>query len=446
MDPRMTPPGDGERRAWWWGILVAMRHTARSAAAFAVADAAQRFPDLPPVEPEVGGLSAADARLALAITRTTLQRWLTLRHLLDRFLKQKLAKLEPRLAAVLLTGGAQLVFMDRLPVYAVVDESVRLARSMVRPGAAGMVNAVLRRLGHLAGSVMPDTPWTPAANRLPLEAGCIALAEDALPPPADEAAYLSVATSHPRRLVGDWLERFGREQAIALLTHSLKTPPTFVFEGGAEAATRWEGTHEELAAWLAADPARRVQDPTAAMAVRAARGLTPTRVLDRCAGRGTKTRQLATQFPGAQIVATDPHTERAQDLHALSEAFANVRVADAEVLDGQSFDLVLLDVPCSNTGVLARRPEARYRYSPRSLASVAALQRRIIEQALPRVAPGGAVLYSTCAIEPVENQKQAKAIERLGGGHIETQRLVLPAGTGDAYHDGGYHALIRIKQ
>jgi len=422
-----------------------MRHTARSAAAFAIADAVQRFPDLPPVEPEVGGLSAADARLALAITRTTLQRWLTLRHLLDRFLKQKLAKLEPRLAAVLLTGGAQLVFMDRLPVYAVVDESVALARSMVRPGAAGMVNAVLRRLGHLAGSVMPDTPWTPAPNRLPLETGCIALAEDALPAPADEAAYLSVATSHPRRLVRDWLAHFGREQATALLTHSLKTPPTFVFEAGTDQAAMWEGTHDELTAWLAADPARRVQDPTAAQAVRAARDVSPGRVLDLCAGRGTKTRQLATRFPGTPIVATDPHAERAEDLHALAEQFDHVRVADPEALAGETFDLVLLDVPCSNTGVLARRPEARYRYSPRRLASVAALQRKIIEQALPRVAPGGAVLYSTCAIEEVENQKQAKAIERLGGGQMASERLMLPGGSGNAYHDGGYHALIRMK-
>jgi 16S rRNA (cytosine967-C5)-methyltransferase len=421
-----------------------MRHTARSAAAFAVADAAERFPDLGVVEPETTNLSDADARLAIAITRTTLQRWLTLRHLLDRFLRQKLAKLEPRLAAVLLTGGAQLVFMDRLPVYAVVDESVALARSMVRPGAAGMVNAVLRKLGHLAGSVMPDTPWTPAPNRLPLEAGCIALAEDALPPPEDGAAYLSVATSHPRRLVNDWLAHFGREQATTLLTHSLKSPPTFVFEGAAEQATRWEGTHEELTAWLAADPARRVQDPTAALAVQTARGLSPRRVLDLCAGRGTKTRQLATQFPAAQVVACDPHTERAEDLHALAEQFDHVRVAEAEALAGETFDVVLLDVPCSNTGVLARRPEARYRYSPRNLASVAALQRRIIEQALLRVAPGGAVLYSTCAIEEVENQKQAAAIERLRGGHIETQRLVLPGGSGNAYHDGGYHALVRL--
>ncbi len=421
-----------------------MRHTARSVAALAIADAADRFPDLVAVEPDTSRLSEADTRLATAITRTTLQRWLTLRHLLDRFLSQKLNRLEPRLQAVLLSGGAQLVFMDRLPAYAVVDESVALARSLVRAGAAGLVNAVLRRVAHLAGSVMEDIPWTPSRNRLPLEVGCIAMTDDALPTVEDEAAYLAAATSHPQRLVTQWLGTFGRETALALLTHSLKTPPTFVFDGSAANATRWEGTHEELGAWLAADPTRRVQDPTAALPVQTMRGLAVSRVLDLCAGRGTKTRQLATQFPEAKVVATDPHAERAEDLQALAQQLANVRVAEPAALDGEVFDLVLLDVPCSNTGVLARRPEARYRYSPRSLASVAALQRKIIKQALPRVAPGGAVLYSTCSIEEVENQKQAAAIARLSGGQIETQRLVLPGGLGDAYHDGGYHALIRL--
>lgn len=426
--------------------VPAAARNARGAAALALADAAAQFPGIAPGEPSPRGLSDADARLATAIHRTTLQRWLTLRHLLERFLSKKLDRLEPRMQAVLLSGAAQIVFMDRLPVYAVVDESVALARALVRPGAAGMMNAVLRKLANLAGSVMPDVPWTPAANRLPFDGGCIALADDALPPPDDLPTHLAAATSHPRKLVNDWLASFGEQDATALLAHSLKSPPTFVFEGDADEPTCWDDTHEALAAHLAADPRRRVQDPTAALAVQATRGIGAGRILDLCAGRGTKTRQLAVTHPGAAITAADPHTERAADLHALAESLPRVRVADGDALAGQSFDLVVLDVPCSNTGVLARRLEARYRYSPRSLASVAALQRKIIEHAATLVAPGGAVLYATCSIHAVENHKQAAAIERVTGGAIASQQLTLPGGDGPAYHDGGYHALICLPR
>ena len=417
--------------------------TARSVTARALAEAAERFPDMPPIEPDCERLTPADTRLAIAVHRTALQRWLTLRHLLDRYLRKKMQRLEPALQGVLLSGAAQLVLMDRLPVYAVVDETVALARSMVRPGAAGLVNAVMRRLANVAGSVMRDMPWRPAANRLPLEQGSVALSEDALPDPNDVVTHLSTATSHPKRLVEAWLEQYGYEQALALLTHSLKTPPVFVVEGKGEPRL-WEDSHEALTAYLTADPRRRVQDPTAAGVVTATRDLQPKTILDRCAGRGTKTRQLAALHPDAEIVACDPHAERFAELRKLADQLDRVTAAPAEKLAGRRFDLVMLDVPCSNAGVFARRPEARYRYAPRHLASISALQRKIVEQAAELVAPGGAVLYATCSIEPLENRKQAEVLARLTGGEVACDQLTLPGGSGANYHDGGYHALIRV--
>ncbi len=398
---------------------------------------------MPPIEPDCTHLSPADTRLAIAIHRTALQRLLTLRYLLDRHLRIKMAKLEPSLQGVLLSGAAQLVFMDRLPVYAVVDETVALARTMVRPGAAALVNAVMRRLAHVAGSVMHDVPWTPAANRLPLESGSVALTEDALPNPHDFAQHLAIATSHPKRLVDDWLALFGHERGVDILMHSLKTPPVFVVEGAGEARL-WEDSHEAMAAFLGDDPLRRVQDPTSVAAVDATRELKPGTILDLCAGRGTKTRQLAATHPSASIVACDPHAERFVDLQAVASQLPQVEALPIEALAGRQFDLVLLDVPCSNSGVYARRPEARYRYTPRHLASLSALQRKIVEQAAGLLGPGGSVLYATCSVIELENHKQVAALARLTGGRIEREQLTLPAGAGATYHDGGYHALVCI--
>jgi len=417
--------------------------TARSAATAALAQACAAYPDMPPLEPDCSALSPADTRLAIAIHRTALQRLLTLRLILDRYLSQKMHKLEPAMQGVLLAGAAQLVFMDRLPAYAVVDESVSLARTMVRKGAMGLVNAVLRRVANVAGSVMADVPWTPGRHRLPFEAGCIALGGDLLPNPRDEPAYLSAATSHPRRLVQDWLERFGAEQATQLLVHSLKRPPTFVHDerGG---CTLWEGDLESLAAHLAQHPARRVQDPTAARAVAATAGLAIGSAWDFCAGRGTKSRQLLATHPDATVWASDPDAARFADVRGLAEALAHLRPIEPDAQPPQPVDLVVLDVPCSNTGVLARRPEARYRYTPRHLASLAALQRGIVERAVRLVRPGGWVLYTTCSIAEVENQKQTRALLRMTGGTLEAEQLTLPGGAGSEYHDGGYHALVSL--
>lgn len=418
--------------------------TARSVASLALAEACAAYPDIPPLEPDCSALSPADTRLAIAIHRTAMQRFLTLRLILDRFLSKKMHKLEPSLQGVLLAGAAQLVFMDRLPAYAVVDESVGLARTMVRKGAMGLANAVLRRIANVAGSVMPDVPWAPARNRLPFDAGCIALSDDLLPDPQDEVSYLSAATSHPRKLVQDWFEAFGRERAVELLCHSLKRPPTFV-QDETGSATLWEGEPEALPAWLAEDPARRVQDPTAAQAVAATAGLPIASALDLCAGRGTKTRQLLAAHPAAIVYASDPDAGRFDDVRGMSQTFDRLRVVEPDGEPPEPVDLVVLDVPCSNTGVLARRPEARYRYTPRHLASLAALQRSIIERAIAHVKPGGWVLYTTCSVAEVENQKQAKALLRLTGGELEAEQQTLPDGVANEYHDGGYHALVRVK-
>ena len=439
----------------------------RHAATLAIAQAAQRFPDLPPSEINLAGLSAGDAALALAIHRTVLQRWLTLEHLLDRFSRQPCEKLEPNMLAVLLTGSAQLVFMPSLPTYAVVDEAVSLAKQMVRPAAGGMVNAILRKVAKLVVGPEPDTAWQPAADLLPAEQGVIRLAQPALPDPSQLPAYLAAATSHPVKLVRRWIEMFGGPQTTELCLHSTRVPPTLVaVEQGFDAGQTsddwqahdqpgwivWQGSHDALIAFLESHPSRRVQDPTAAQAVASCRELNPSSVMDYCAGMGTKTKQLAMQFPEAAIFAADPHVGRAAALKQLAEQYAKVTVLSQAAAAGQSADLLVLDVPCSNSGVLARRPEARYRLTHQSLASVMELQRQIILQSLPvvqaRQGSGTAtprhILYSTCSIEQMENRPQARWIAQQVAGEIVHEKLILPAGRGPSWNDGGYHALIKL--
>ena len=434
---------------------------ARRVAADAIARIAARFPDLPPSHLDTAGLDPADAALATAIHRTVLQRWLTLEHLLAPLVKPSLARIEPALRAVLLTGSAQLLFMDRVPAYAVVNDGAELARAMVRPKAAGLVNAVLRRVAELPAGREPDSDWHPAGDVLPLDAGVLRLAQPRLPDPADRMdKHLAIATSHPPRLVRRWLGRYEADVVSGIARQSIRTPAIFVaVEPGFDLADdptqsairnqqseithlHWHADHASLTRFLAAHPLRRVQDPASTASVAAARELPVTTILDYCAGQGTKTRQLAAEHPDATIYATDPDPARRAELHALAERLP-IHVLEPGEHPPEPVDLLLLDVPCSNTGVLARRPEARYRFGDRSLGELVALQRRIVAEALPRLKRGGHLLYATCSIEPEENEDQARHVLQHHGGRLITERQMLPDGAGAGYHDGSYHALVR---
>lgn len=425
--------------------------SARDAAVRAVSALVREYPDLQAREPETTGLDAREARLAGAIYRATVQRWTTLEFLLNRNLRRRLDTAEPMVRAVLLTGAAQLLFMDRVPAHAAVDEGVKMARRS-SGAAAGLVNAVLRKVAELVASREESGGFTPHPSRLPWKGGAITLKEALLPPVKTFDRYMAVATSHPYELTRAWVERFGREQATGMLLHSLQTPPTIVFSSTLETpnpklfephAQRgfsvWKGERGQLAPFLN-ESGGWVQDPTAHKAVAATSQLRPRLVIDYCAGRGTKTRQLAHVHPEADIIASDPDPGRYTDLVALFTGSRRVRVVPHETLGDLAgrADLVVLDVPCSNTGVLARRVEARYRYRRGSLDSLVELQRRIIAASRGLLAPGGAILYSTCSVEPEENEAMAREM----GLPITVQEQTLPAGEGATYHDGGYHALV----
>jgi 16S rRNA (cytosine967-C5)-methyltransferase len=436
--------------------------SARLWAAERLARVAEQFPHVDPPDTDLAGHSPADAALALAIYRTTVQRWFTLQTICERFLSKQSRRLEPAMQAVLFSGAAQLVFFDRLPAYAVVDESVGLARKLVRPNAAGMVNAVLRQVDRLVSGGARIKQWHPDAQLVPLPGGgAVKLKEPVLPAPDALDKHLVAATSVPLRLVREWLQRFGENETTRLCLHGIENPPTTIaVEPGFDASSNksfynpheregfvvWTGPNEALRGFLDGHAHRRVQDVASTLAVESTRDQTPKTILDYCAGMGTKTRQLALLHPGAQITATDTHPGRRESLEQATADLPNVRVVEPDQAGREAYDLVLLDVPCSNTGVLARRPEARYRYSQQSLGELVKLQRQIIEHASAWVSPGGLLLYSTCSIEPPENKKQAERRLRRGGELLAEHQQFPQSDPGgaDTYTDGSYHALIRV--
>jgi len=289
--------------------------------------------------------------------------------------------------AFLVAGAAQLLFMPGVPEFAAVHETVEAAKKRCGRGAAGFVNAVLRGI---------------ARHRAETEARLA-------------AAPLHVRESHPEELVARWIARFGADGAERLAKRDNEPGETFLARPG--------GTFEKLARGrcVESEPGYAeggfiVQDPGTAGAVRL---LAPERgdeILDACAAPGGKAVQCA--WRGAKVVACEPNPRRRE---RLAENVARTRLGGAVEVreappEGRLFRKVLADVPCSNSGVLGRRPDARWNWSGKHLAQVRGLQARILDSLAERVAPGGVLVYSTCSIEPEENGMQVAAfLERHAG-------------------------------
>jgi 16S rRNA (cytosine967-C5)-methyltransferase len=195
----------------------------------------------------------------------------------------------------------------------------------------------------------------------------------------------------------------------------------------------------------------RVQDPTSGVSLSLLRSMesTPHRILDLCAGRGTKTKQLRTLFPNAMIGATEPNDVRRDSLLSIASEYDISVYAPNEDGPTEPFDLVVADVPCSNSGVFARRPEAKYRYDEKHIASLVELQRSIVRDGVAVLNRGGCMLYATCSIDREENGSQVAWMKSKRGLSLLNQSAVLPSGAPKSdptmWHDGGFSALLQRK-
>jgi len=434
----------------------------------------ERYPDLLPARVDVDGLSHRDAALAHAIVDAATRRWTTLGFLFEVALSRPWIDLKPPIQAALLAGGAQLLFFDRLPVYAVIDETVEWTKRRVKPGAGGLVNAGLRGLARLVFegadeardarelAARVDERFADGRDSLPLADGRgLRLLAPVLP--EDRWMRLAVSCSVPSAVIKRWRAALGDDAARLQALHCVVRPPTILnvrfspheqrsnplFAPHEDPHHRvFAGEHHELVKLIKRTSRVWVQDPSSSGAVASAAELTPRVVIDYCAGQGTKTRQLALTFPKARILATDTDERRVRTLRQTAEQYRNVEVAPIETVRRLEpiADLILADVPCGNTGVLARRPEARYRAQTDQLERLVAVQRDILRECAALLAPGGSILYATCSIEAEENRQQAAWAGAELGLAASGERAELPAGLpGDGaerYHDGAYSVLL----
>jgi 16S rRNA (cytosine967-C5)-methyltransferase len=402
------------------------------------------------VRQSIGSLSdARDLGLSGQIVAGVVKNLFLLQNHLTHYSGKKLPQIDPLVQKILVIALYQLEFLSRIPQSATVDQAVEQAKHFGRRKSAGFVNAVLRN-----------------ATRQPQPA-----AMDAV---LDPQQYAQLELSHPPELFQRLAKLLGSARAIEFCRHDNREPPTLVrmFAGVEATALKSDGVeiipHEEsgifvvkgarqplLAKWAQAGLAQ-VQDATAAKVISHLDLRTGQIALDRCAGLGTKTLQMQERVGNTGLlVAIDPSSVHCAQLISLlkTRGISNVKVyqtAELSTIDNElhktKFDRVLVDVPCSNSGVLSRRPEARYAQDNASLASLSKLQEFILNDTAPFVATSGLMVYSTCSIWPEENQNQ---IKRFLSRHIEfqlTEELTTLPGfeTPDPLHyrDGGYFAVL----
>ncbi|MFM9144779.1 MAG: transcription antitermination factor NusB [Phycisphaerales bacterium] len=434
---------------------------------------ASRFPDLEFGEHGPPGLDARYAALARAIEHAAAQRWLTLAALARACIDRRWENVDHRIKAAVLGAAAQLFLFGNQADHAVVDDTVEWTKARGHRGAPGFVNAVLRRMVSLRGGIEDGDAADPARGRgrddvLPLADGrVLRLTRGVFG--RDEVQRTCEQLSVGEELFLHWINAVGRERAFARALHCLRPAPLVVaglpeaafvaggtLEGRAVPHARpgyhvWTDGHESLVAALAAHPGARVQDAASARPVHLSDALRPAVILDACAGRGTKTGQLAELHPQAEVVATDVDGVRLRALAKAFEGHPRVKVTTPEGLRRVvgRVDLLVLDVPCSNTGVLPRRPEAKYRFTRARLDSLVRLQRQIVEEHRLMLSPEGAILYATCSLEPTENEQQvAWAAGRTGRTVARQERAEpegLPGGPDTAYSDGGFGALLAAR-
>lgn len=450
----------------------------RTAAALAVTDAlaGRRFvSDALREWRAAGRLSGREAGLAREIGLGAVRHVVTIEHVLGALAGFDRRRVKPKLRAILGTAAYQIIWMDRIPAFAAVDQAVELARRLVRGRAPAMVNAVLRRLtGAIAERRVPWRRLETTQIRVAWDAAC-QFNVPVLPDPSEgehAAAHLAAATGERAERYRTLVARHGPAQAEAVASASQAVPATVLhrntLRSTAETFEREIRTDFADLAEVVGDVAflapsadvldaqsfraggAFVQDTTAHAAALAVAAHAGERILDLCAAPGGKSIVLALQMnDSGDVIACDTVPERLarvdDNARRLGLTCIHTRtLADAQPdLGSEAFNAALVDVPCSNTGVIARRPEARLGLTPRKLQSLVETQRGLLRLAAQHVRPGGRLVYSTCSIEPEENEQLvAQFLSENAAWRLDRQETMLPTWglNWSDWRDGGYFA------
>jgi 16S rRNA (cytosine967-C5)-methyltransferase len=359
-------------------------------------------------EAERAKLDPRDRALAMHLAFGAVQRRRTLDAALEEIAKRPVQRLERRLAHVLQLGVFQILFADGIPPHAAVSESVELARREIGPRATGLTNAVLRRIAA------EGPEWYAAL-------------------PEEQPEEAALRHSLPDWIAETWFEAYGPERGRALCAASNRPPAVSLWPNplrdGEAVVEAWlrdgelTATRDDETGCLRVDGAIDIASAGAftsgavvpiaraavliAQRVGAAEGM---RVLDLCAAPGGKTAVMAAS--GARVTAVDKHTARAKTLEATLRRLGvpgEVVAADGRSYQGGPFDRILVDAPCSGLGVLAGRPDSRWRRTPEDVEELATLQVELVQHAATLLAPGGELHYAVCTLNPDENEATAEA-------------------------------------
>jgi 16S rRNA (cytosine967-C5)-methyltransferase len=328
--------------------------------------------------------------------------------ILDERVRGGLVRVDPDLVDLMRLGVYQLLFMGSVPAYAAIAQTVELAKVRHGIGASKLMNAVLRRIDRERENL-------------------------AVPLPLDPVEALAVRYSHPRWIVARWLARYGEEGTNVLMMKNNSEAPVVIRPYGIvreQLEAMLEGSGVEVHdAPLARDSIQIsggisltelgafkqglffVQDPASTLVTQYASVPQGSIVADLCAAPGGKALELSRT--ASIVIASDKSPQRLQRLvenkARLEAGNVIVTVGDARVPVVREMDAVLIDVPCTGTGTFRRHPDARWRLRISDLSVMAALQAGILAAAASVVKPGGLLIYSTCSLEPEENELQIEA-------------------------------------
>lgn len=362
-------------------------------------------------------LEGRDKAFIKRVTEGTIERQLELDYYLNHFSSVPVRKMKPLIRCLLRMSTYQLLYMDSVPDSAVCNEACKLAVKRKFQNLKGFVNGVLRNIAR-------------NKEQLPLPN-----------PEKQQKEFLSIKYSMPDWLVEHFLVHYGREITVTLLEGLLKIHPVslrFRTDMDREERTSWMKSMEEAGAKLTPDSFVEevctvdnvesisslpgftegrftVQDVSSVLSVMAAGVKAGDFVIDICAAPGGKSMLAAEKAD--RVLARDVSEEKTtlieENLEHMQLDNVAMEVFDATRTDERylnTADVLIMDVPCSGLGVMGKKRDIKYHASPEGLKSIVALQKRIVEHSWQYVKPGGTLLYSTCTINPAENEEMVRWI------------------------------------
>lgn len=420
-------------------------------------------------------LDERDRRLAWELIHGVSRRRRTLEAILAAVVTRPLEQIEAELKTLALVGIYQLVFLSSIPSHAAVHETVELARAYGQPRWCGFLNGILRGVQRL---LTDESSEKPGATNIPITDGKYrVLTKPVFPDPqVKPSEHIAATFGLPLWLIERWhhqadfdeLTRWGfwlnAPAAVTLRVNPLRTNRETVLQAMTSAGVTIVLC--ETDALLRIDDAANVtrlpgfdegfwsvQDETAYRVCLLLDPQPGESVLDLCAAPGTKTtclaelmrdegRVLATDTSRSRLKKVDQSRQRLRLTTIETKVIADVTASPEEFavqFTGHQFDAVLVDAPCSNTGVLGKRVEVRDRLQPHDIVELAEKQTQLLSAAIDLVRPGGRVVYSTCSIEPEENHQVVdRVLHQRADVELVSDQLFLPSRPAD----GGYGALL----